>query len=153
MIDLFDIFIMVAVVLKLIPNLNSVLIFEIQFWNVQKINDFCLPQYLWGLSVLSSTGQRADELMGWPVVRLSVSNLQNQLLLKYQQQDIDETSQELSSHGPLLNLLLKFQFHAELWLPWQLKGKTLKIILSQTVTPRAQTLGMKYCLVDLYKVC
>ena len=45
------------------------------------------------------------ELMRWPVVRrtsvrrLSVGNLQNLLLLKNQQWDFDETSQEGSLHG------------------------------------------------------
>ena len=89
--------------------------------------------------------------LAFDVVRLSsvcLCNLQNQLFLKYQQWDFNETSQELSLNGPLLNL-----FHAELWLSWQTKGKTSKIVLSQTASPRTQIFGMQHCLAELYKVC
>ena len=34
-------------------------------------------------------------------------------------------------------ILQKFEFHGELWLPWQPREKTLKIFLSQTVRARA----------------
>ena len=33
--------------------------------------------------------------------------------------------------------LQRYEFHEELWLPWQPKEKTLKIFLSQTVRARA----------------
>ena len=42
----------------------------------------------------------------------------------------------------LLKKIKKFGFREKLWLPWQLKEKTLKIFLSQTVGARDFIFGM-----------
>ena len=65
--------------------------------------------------------------------------------------EFHQTSQEWSLDC-LLSKLFRFQFHAEFWLPWQPKGKTLKIFLSETTRPRALILGMWHHLVDLYQI-
>ena len=52
-----------------------------------------------------------------------------------------------------MKIAQRIKFHAELWLPWQPKGKTLKIILSQSISPRAQIFGVQHCLVELYQDC
>ena len=58
-----------------------------------------------------------------------------------------------SSQRPIFVLPKGFAFYAELWLPWQPKGKTLKIFLSETIRPRAQIFGIQHPLVELYKDC
>ena len=47
--------------------------------------------------------------------------------------------------------LQRFEFHEELWLPWQPKEIFLKIFLSQTVRARAFIFSMYHHLVALYQ--
>ena len=43
--------------------------------------------------------------------------------------------------------------HLKLWLPWQPKGKSLKLFFSKTTKPRAQIFGVQHCLVVPYHIC
>ena len=68
----------------------------------------------------------------------SVNNYLKNLLLWNRPTDFNETSQKWSLGDALSEILQRYEFHKELWLPWQPKEKKL----SQTVRARTKIFGM-----------
>ena len=54
---------------------------------------------------------------------------------------------------PPFKIVQRNEFHSELWLPWQPKGKTWEIFLSKTSRRRASVFGRWHHLMVLYQNC